>query len=192
MSRKSKDTGDPPEPEIPVRDTGGYVESVIEAAERAAAKIRADAEADARRYLADYKKHIDNLAEERAKATDALVEQARKAKDQYDRLVGTVDSALRSSPDVGNGSRPGLEAEPEGEPSRAGRRGRTPDAPEAPARDRGTTAGGFKPRPQNAEANALAAQMIAAGSDRRSVAKRLRDELGIDDTDAVLDKLDFD
>jgi hypothetical protein len=185
---------DPPELEIPARQTGEYVESIVEAAERAASKIRADAEAEARRYLDEYKRRIDGMVEERTKATDALVQQANKVRDQYDRFMSTVDSALHSS--GGNGSQreprehpEPREPEPAARPSR--RQPARSEAKVAPPTPPGTTRGGFRPRTKIARANALAAQMAAAGSDRKAIARRLRDELGVDDADEVLDKLDF-
>jgi hypothetical protein len=226
MSKKFDDI-EPPEPEIPVRDSARYVESIVDAAERAAAKIRADAEAEANRYLEEYKRRIDSLVEERTRATDSLAEQATKVRDQYDRFMNTVDSALGRSGDVGNGARPpgpedpasAADPEPQYEPPKGmldrlpgvgrsdsegppeavqappepGRfRRRAEPAPAEPRRDPGTTRGGFRPRSQNAAANSLAAQMIAAGSDRKAISKRLRADFDIEDPDEILDQLDFD
>jgi hypothetical protein len=223
MSKKFDDI-DPLEPEIPVRDTARYVESIVEAAERAAAKIRADAEAEAHRYLEEYKRRIDSMVEERTRATDILVEQATKVRDQYDRIMETVDSALGRADRDGNGARrpapeepappadpepqyqaprgmldrlPGIgrsqpEARPEAPPEPARLRRRAEPGPPEPGHDPGTTRGGFRPRSQNAAANSLAAQMIAAGSDRKAIAKRLRADFDIEDPDEILDQLDFD
>jgi cell division septum initiation protein DivIVA len=146
-------------------------ESVVESAERAAAKIRADAEAEADRYLEKYKRRVDEMFEEKSRVADELVEQAAEIKKHYERFMGSVEVAVESD----NGD--DLPSWPEPDPG-----------PSTPTR------GGFRPRPATSEkisARALVAQMTAAGADREAVSKSLREEYGIRDPSTLLKQFEL-
>ena len=146
-------------------------ESVVESAERAAAKIRADAEAEADRYLEKYKRRVDEMFEEKSRVADELLEQAAEIKKQYERFMTSVEVAVERDNDDELPSWP----EPD-------------SAPKTPTR------GGFRPRPETTEkisARALVAQMTAAGADREAVSKSLREEYGIRDPSTLLKQFDL-
>ena len=207
--KSASNDAEPPEPQVPVHDAAKYVESIIEAAERAAAQIRDDAESEARRYLEEYKRRVDDLVKERTRATDTLVEQAGKAKAQYEKFLDSVNSALDRAPKQTNGTErserggdplaPPVE-QPRGMLDRVPGLGRgedrtavadaRPERDPAPPNNRGVTRGGFRPRAQGNAPRDLAAQMAAAGSSKKAIAERLRDEYGIEDPSDVLDGLD--
>ena len=80
-------------------DATERIEAVIEAAEKAAAGIIADAEAEAQRYLEESRARADQVAADRALAmtevTDDLLEQAREVKRQSDDLIIALDRTRR-------------------------------------------------------------------------------------------------
>jgi hypothetical protein len=80
-------------------DATERIEAVIEAAEKAAAGIIADAEAEAQRYLEESRARADKVAADRALAmtevTDDLLEQAREVKRQSDDLIIALDRTRR-------------------------------------------------------------------------------------------------
>jgi hypothetical protein len=84
------------------------VESVLEAAERAAAGIRQDAEEWARRYLEESRRKADDLASERVQElsslTETLMNRARAVAQQSDALLSALDDAGRR---LVNSARPG-------------------------------------------------------------------------------------
>ena len=75
----------------------GRIQVIIEAAEKAAAGIIEDAEAQARRYLDESRKRADRIAEERARAigdaTDGLLERAEVLKRHSDELIRALQEA---------------------------------------------------------------------------------------------------
>jgi vacuolar-type H+-ATPase subunit H len=75
----------------------GRIQVIIEAAEKAAAGIIEDAEAQARRYLDESRKRADRIAEERAQAigdaTDGLLERAEVLKRHSDELIRALQEA---------------------------------------------------------------------------------------------------
>ena len=87
---------------------GSRVESVLEAAERAAAGIRQDAEEWARRYLEESRRKADDLASERVQElsslTETLMNRARAVAQQSDALLSALDDAGRR---LVNTARPG-------------------------------------------------------------------------------------
>ncbi len=87
---------------------GSRVESVLEAAERAAAGIRQDAEEWARRYLEESRRKADDLASERVQElsslTETLMNRARAVAQQSDALLAALDDAGRR---LVNSARPG-------------------------------------------------------------------------------------
>lgn len=150
--------------------------STTEEAESAAAKIRAEAEAEAARYLAEYKGRIDEMVEEASQASEALIARANHLKQQYERLLSSVDSA--GGGDTGDGF-PSSQSDPASEP-----------APEPPS-DPSPTRGGFRPRFATTDMpppGTVVAQMADAGADREAVSKRLREEYGIHDPSVLLEQ----
>lgn len=73
------------------------IQVVIEAAEKAAAGIIDDAEAQARAYLEESRRRADVITDQRAREvasmTDALIECAEAAKRQSDQLLAVLDQA---------------------------------------------------------------------------------------------------
>ena len=107
----------PPPPPSPLRETVSSaterIQVIIEAAEKAAAGIIEDAEAQARRYLDDSRRRADILAEQRLRAmaevTDSLLSQAETVKRQSNDLISSLDRARgqiedRDRPDLYGGA----------------------------------------------------------------------------------------
>lgn len=87
------------EPERRNSSIGTRVESVLEAAESAAAGIREDAQEWASRYLEESRRKADELANERIQEistlTDTLISRARAVAKQSDELLSALDDAGR-------------------------------------------------------------------------------------------------
>lgn len=83
----------------PPDGVGSRIESVLDAAERAAAGIREDAEEWARRYAEESRRKADQMAADRIKEisslTDSLLARARTVADQSDELIAALDDAGR-------------------------------------------------------------------------------------------------
>ncbi len=81
----------------------GHLQTVIEAAERAADAIRADAEAQARRHLTDAQQKADRLTAERlrqiAEVTDELIEHATVVKEHSESMVAALERAISAISD---------------------------------------------------------------------------------------------
>lgn len=167
-------------------DTAERLEAIVEAAERAAEGVIDDAEAQARRYLAQARAEADRIADDRlsdlAGVIDSLVGQAASLRQEAERLQETLEVAQAR---LGNG-----EAEPAEEESRADGQPQPiePRPPrlravgsqdEAPADPRDTAAG----------ARLLATQLAVSGSSREEIAARLRTGFEIEDTSAILDAI---
>ena len=90
-----------PQPASPLRESvtsaGERIQVIIEAAEKAAAGIIEDADAQARRYIEASRQRADVLADERVRVmsdlTDTLIRQAELVKRQSDELLTALDSA---------------------------------------------------------------------------------------------------
>jgi hypothetical protein len=93
---------------------GSRVESIIEAAEQAAAGIRADAEERARQYLEETRRRVDGAASQRMEdmshLTDALIQRARAVAQQSDQLLAALEDAGRRV--IGNSTPPQGQAPP--------------------------------------------------------------------------------
>ncbi|MDX6582320.1 MAG: hypothetical protein QOI10_1504 [Solirubrobacterales bacterium] len=74
------------------------IHEIVDAAERVAAQIRADAEADARSYLAERKAEADALAGERSEDLDRLTRTVADTADQFrqqaERMLADLDRVL--------------------------------------------------------------------------------------------------
>jgi vacuolar-type H+-ATPase subunit H len=90
-----------PETGSPLRESvgsaGERIQVIIEAAEKAAAGIIEDADAQARRYIDASRQRADALADERVRVmsdlTDTLIRQAELVRRQSDELLAALDSA---------------------------------------------------------------------------------------------------
>jgi hypothetical protein len=128
--------GQPSEGAIPplresVSSAGERIQVIIEAAEKAAAGIIEDADAQAHRYIEASRERADVLADERVRVmsdlTDTLIRQAEMVKRQSDELLSALDSARnelanRIGQEMSTGSQSGANQPPPlgqpGEPAR--------------------------------------------------------------------------
>jgi vacuolar-type H+-ATPase subunit H len=144
------------------------LQTVIEAAERAADAIRYDAEDRARRHLADAQQRADRLTAERVRAisllTDDLIENAASVKRHSEQMISALDQAVDSVAGqlgaVGSAASQNAATAPSTGPAGAGA--------QAP------------PAPPPATALLRATQLAAAGGSRASIADAVRSEFGID------------
>jgi hypothetical protein len=168
--------------------TAERLEAIVQAAERAAESVIDDAEAQARRYLAQAQAEADRAGDRRladlSVTIDALLEQAASLRREAERMQAVLEEAkLRIDPE---GPQPVVEeaSEPEGpSPVEEGPRLRAvPGAEEAaPAAD---------PKPADAAgARLLATQMAVSGSSREEIETRLRNRFEIEDTSPILDAI---
>ncbi|HMI81323.1 MAG TPA: hypothetical protein VK480_06000 [Solirubrobacterales bacterium] len=162
-------------------DTTQRLQEIVEAAERAAAGVIDDAEAQARRYLADARREADRLANGRvaelSDLIDSLLSQAISLRREAERLQATLEEA-RDRIDLGEGP----EREPRREPESAAPRLRAVDGG-------GSTAEAEARRADAAGARLLATQLAVSGSSREEIAARLRSGFEIEDPEAILDAI---
>jgi cell division septum initiation protein DivIVA len=160
-------------------DTTQRLQEIVEAAERAAAGVIDDAEAQARRYLAEARREADQLAEGRvaelSNLIDALLSQAIALRREAERLQATLEEAR----DRIEGEGPERESQPEAEP----------EAPRLRAVEGGATPRSATSRADAAGARLLATQLAVSGSSREEIAARLRSGFEIEDADAILDAI---
>ncbi|HEY6145343.1 MAG TPA: hypothetical protein VIV13_03640 [Solirubrobacterales bacterium] len=171
-------------------DTAQRLEAIVEAAERAAAGVIDDAEAEARRYLAQARSEADRLAEGQtsnlAEAVDTLLDQAVSLRREAEQLQASLEAAKAR---IGGGEAVQLApaAEPVGDELYEAPRLRAVDTGEstpAPAPESPEPS-----RPDPAGARLLATQMAVSGSSREEIEQRLRNGFEIEDTDAILDAI---
>ena len=169
------------------------LQTVIDAAERAAEAIRHDAENQARRHLAEAQQKADRMTAERVRViaalTDDLVRHAGTVREKSEEMVSSLEEAIgtvtrKLELPVGD-----LDATP------------TPPAPEpelaaaeeaSPPETLGsggwaTRAGESVPIPQDALLKVT--QLAVAGTDRATIAAVLKSEFGIDDPEPVVDRV---
>jgi hypothetical protein len=187
------------------------IQAIVEAAEKAAAGIIDDAEAQARAYVEESRLRADRVADQRAREmallSDTLVERAEAIKGRSDELLQVLEEARRqaeagSRPTPMTDAGPGAEAAPGPAPGApfavqaapaAGAEQPPAEAPvhhlkpveeAAPVTDAGP--------PLSAPADGarlLATQMAVAGSSRAEIENRLRGEFGISDSGPMLDAI---
>jgi hypothetical protein len=143
---------------------GARVDSVLGAAERAAEGIREEAREWARRHKEESQQRAEDVAAGRLRELSSITENlrssARAVAEECDQLIKAIEEASsRASSDE---SPPKLRVAGSGSPG------------DAPISDR---------------ARLFAAQMIAAGDSREEISRRLRDEFGIQDASAMLDRM---
>ncbi|HXR61248.1 MAG TPA: hypothetical protein VN732_07985 [Solirubrobacterales bacterium] len=166
--------------------TAERLEAIVEAAERAAASVIDDAEAQARHYLAQAKAEADRLGEEKdagvSDLIDALLAQAVSLRAEAERLQGSLEEArdrLHGGQRSVGGRREeaGADFEP---PRLRAIRGQEETATASPTEER---------RPDAAGARLLATQLAVSGSSREEIEDRLRNRFDIEDTKAILDAI---
>jgi vacuolar-type H+-ATPase subunit H len=187
------------------------LQTVIDAAERAAEAIRFDAEEQARRHLAEAQRKADRLTAERvgliSELTDDLVRHAANVRDHSEQMVRALEDAIDSvtdkleqpamtdplqSPTPPGPSLPFAEpladsggyADPLGEPTST----QTPPSPLAQAAPAAAA-----PEPMelavSQEALIHATRLAVAGEDRETIASALRDLYGVSNPEPVVDRV---
>jgi hypothetical protein len=170
---------------------GSQAEDVVDAAERAAAGIREDAQAWARQYMEESRRRADEIAAQRLQEisalTDRLIARARAVAEQSDDLISALDDARRrllSSESPEPEPKPPAESVLEPVPPIP-----EPERPIAPPAEPQLGPGGELDSGASEGARLLATQMAVAGSTRDEIAGRLREEFGIDDPSPILDEI---
>jgi hypothetical protein len=160
------------------------IHEIIDTAERVAAEIRADAEADARSYLAERKREADLVARERTSVLDqltrTLADSAEQFKHQAERMLADLDRVIAEARAgvYASGAAAAVEAEPAAAP--------TPTPPPRPVPEPAT-----EPQSADATSEALlrATQMAVTGKGRAEIAEVLRADFPGVDTDSVVDEI---
>jgi cell division septum initiation protein DivIVA len=185
MSRFRKPTDISQKPRDLQTDTAERLEAIVEAAERAAEGVIDDAEAQARRYLAQARSDADRLAVDRTEELSDLIAsllgQAMTLREEAERLQVTLENA--SARLAGHVAEPPAPAPAEHHPESEVPRLRAVDADAAPAVEAEVG------RANAAGARLLATQMAVSGNSREEIAERLRNGFEIEDTDAILDAI---
>jgi cell division septum initiation protein DivIVA len=172
---------DPATSRAAMSSVGERVESVLEAAERAAADIRRDAEQWAQRHMEETRKRADELAAKRvhelSSVTDDLLVRAKVVAKQSEGLISALDEARRralkvplESEDDDQGNSASEASQPDPEPKAEGDPTVVPNGPVSKG------------------ARLLATQMAVAGANRDTIGSRLKEEFGIEDPSAILDE----
>jgi hypothetical protein len=158
---------------------GARVDSVLEAAELAATGIREEARAWAREHIEESRREGEELAAGRLREllslTDDLAARARGIADESDSLRDAIREAVQSASEASHTSSRIATADPE--PNGA------PDA------NKTTEAGASGESQISDRARLFAGQLIAEGGSREEISKRLREEFGIQDANAMLDRM---
>jgi hypothetical protein len=202
-----------------VTETTGRIQEIIDAAERVAAQIRAEAEADAQSYLEQQRRAADHVVSERvedlAALADDLSQQASDLRSQSGQIVSALERAaarLRAAlpvPSAGSTEAPRAEVElqpdaevdlqPDGELDLqpAAQVDLQPAAEVDLQPEPGQAAPARKPegaRPltslENPDAALLrAAQLAVAGSGRTEIEAALRRDFGVVEPADILDQI---
>jgi len=156
------------------------IETIIDAATRAASEIRGDAREEAERHLEEAQREADRLTMRRiglmSQLTDSLIERAEKLRREVDELARAMEDAMRAvaatvSEAKGAGRADATTAGAGG--ASAPRLENTEPAPRASGSDRETPA-------------MRAAKMAIAGSRPEEIGAALTREFGIRDPDPIL------
>jgi hypothetical protein len=171
--------------------TAARLEAIVEAAERAAAGVIDDAEAQARAYLSESMARADREAEAQVTAlgelTGGLVEEAKALRRQAERLQAVLEEARERLAEAVPDREPPAEPERRAHLAAVAPIEAVPDSdpefqPVVPVEG---AAGGATP----AGARLLATQMAVSGSSREEIERKLRNGFGIEDTSAILDAI---
>jgi hypothetical protein len=159
------------------------IETIIDAATRAASEIRGEAREEAERHLEEAEREADRLMMRRigvmSQLTDSLIERAEKVRREVDELARAMEDAMRAVA--------GTMSEPRG----------AAEADSTAAVTGGASASGFEeaePEPRVPgrvrETPAMrAARMAIGGSRREEIAAALTREYGIRDPDPILNEI---
>jgi len=176
-----------------INGVGPRVEMVLEAAERAAAEIRRDAERWAQRHMEETRRRADELAAQRvlelSYITDDLLARAQAVAQQSDDLISALTNASRQAAGTPRRRREDMLSTPERadrpanpEPSRPATASAEADGAPKSESERPSSP------PVSPGARLLVTQMAIAGSSRETIASRLREEFRIEDPSAILDE----
>jgi hypothetical protein len=182
------------------------LQTVIDAAERAAQVIRHDAEEQARRHLAEAQAKADQMTAERvrliAALTDDLVRHAGTVRAKSEEMVGALEEAIgevtRKLDEpvealVAHSSAPDGAPEPVAAGPEDGPGGLPPatghEHPGLPLGSGGWALHGPESPAIPQDALLEATRLAVAGTDRASIAAILRADYGIDDPDPVVDRV---
>jgi hypothetical protein len=176
-------------------DTAARLEAIVEAAERAAESVIDDAEAQARRYLAQARVEADRQSEgqvaEVSGLVDSLLGQATSLRHEAERLQQSLEVAKAR---IAGGDPPQVPVEDRAEAPRL--RAVEVAEPAAPPAVEATESPAEEPQveldPRRADAagaRLLATQLAVSGSSREEIAQRLRNGFEIEDTDGILDAI---
>jgi hypothetical protein len=164
--------------------TAERLEAIVEAAERAAESVIDDAEAQARKHLAQARAEADRLADTRipdlSETIDSLLGQALSLRQEAERLQATLEEA-KARTEPGEEQEREAPAQPPEQRQAPRLRAVESEATPAPA-DEGR-------RSDAAGARLLATQLAVQGSSREEIEQRLRNGFEIEDTDAILDAI---
>ena len=207
--------GPSPSVQVTMNQMTDQLQTVIDAAERAAAAIRQDAEAQARQHLADAQRKADRLTAERvrliAQLTDDLLRHAGTVREQSEVMVDSLETAIRAvttkleEPPGAYAPDPAPAPEPTFTPSQPMIEA-TPQLPFMPQPPHETTTlpsqPSPKPEPQAAPAQApavplgfsqdallQATRLAVSGANREAIAAMLRSDYGIVDPTPVVDRV---
>jgi hypothetical protein len=167
--------------------TAERLEAIVEAAERAAEGVIDDAEAQARRHLAQALAEADRLAASRVDDVsgliDSLLGQALSLRQEAERLQASLEEAQARFDGRENAREPEDAEEPQEH-----------EEPRAPRLRAVLGEGEPASKPSSARADSagarlLATQMAISGSSREEIAQRLESGFEIEDTDAILDAI---
>jgi hypothetical protein len=171
-------------PDPPVAEGGSVgtrVDSVLAAAELAAAGIREEARDWARKHKEEARRQADELAAGRlgelSSLTEDLRSRAHAVAKECDQLIEAIEKASGASTADDSGARLRLAGS---EPEQTDRNSETGESG-----DVGSVGGSQI----SDRARLFAAQLIAAGDSRDEVSQRLRAEFGIQDASAMLDRM---
>lgn len=162
-----------------VADVGDRVQELMDAAERAAGQIQADAEAAAAQHETQRRAEADQLVEQRVREIDSigrsLAGRVEDLQREATELIRELDDAARRLADLGG------EAPTAREPWQAASK----PSPE-PVAYPGTAAqtGGV---PE--QATLRATQLAVAGTARADIERMLRSDFGVEDPTSVVDRV---
>jgi hypothetical protein len=193
VSRKDR----PATPRPLAAETAERIAKIIEAAERAAAGVIDEAEAQARQRLEQAESEAGSIFAARlasiSELADSLISHAEAMGRQSEQLLASLDELQRGVPDVEGPDRPAVVVRDEGtSPGSAARSSHlsavVPVDEEEAETDDG--AGASESAGSSAAgARLLATQMAVSGSSREEIAKRLRNGFEIEDTAPILDAI---
>lgn len=155
------------------------LQTVIEAAERAAEAIRFDAEEQARIHLAEARLKADRLTAERVRLiselTDDLIRRAGTVRDHSEQMIGAMDEAINSVAEGPMEARPHRSTLDHTLPSRA----ESPPTPLPRTLDES----------ESRQALLHATRLAVAGNDHETISRALRDEFGIASPGPIVDRV---